>query len=169
MQKNKMKRLVILGSGGYGRTVYDVAEQLGYSITVLDDSDKGHPLDSFSLYIKNDVEFIPAFGNNELRLEWLERIEKAGGKPATLIHPSSYVSPKAYVSEGCVILPGAVINTGTRIGRGCIINLGATVDHDVLVEDGVHLCIRCIVKGENRISRCEKIEAGEIIERATRK
>ncbi len=163
------RKLIILGSGGYGRTVYDVAEQLGYSITVLDDSDNEHPLNSFSLYIKNDVEFIPAFGNNEFRLEWLERIENAGGKPATLIHPSAYVSPKAYVSEGCVILPGAVINTGTRIGKGCIINLGATVDHDVIVEDGVHLCVRCIVKGENTISRCEKIEAGEIIERATRK
>ena len=164
-----MKRLVILGSGGYGRTVYDIAEQLGYSITVLDDSDKEHPLDSFSHYISDDIEFIPAFGNNEFRLEWLERIEKAGGKPATLIHPSAYVSPNAHVFDGCIILPGAIINTGTRIGKGCIINLGATVDHDVLVEDGVHLCIRCIIKGENRISRCEKIEAGEIIERATRK
>ena len=164
-----LRKLIILGSGGYGRTVYDVAEQLGYSITVLDDSDNEHPLDSFSLYIKNDVEFIPAFGNNEFRLSWLERIEKAGGKPATLVHPSAYISPRAHVSEGCVVLPGAIINARTRIGKGCIINLGATVDHDVLVEDGVHLCIRCIIKGENRISRCEKIEAGEIIERATRK
>lgn len=163
------RKLIILGSGGYGRTVYDVAEQLGYSITVLDDSDKGHPLDSFSLYIKNDVEFIPAFGNNEFRLGWLERIEKAGGKPATLVHPSAYVSPRAHVSEGCVVLPGAIINTGTRIGKGCIINLGAAVDHDVIIEDGVHLCVSCIIKGENRISCCEKIEAGEIIERATRK
>lgn len=164
-----MKRLVILGSGGYGRTVYDVAEQLGYSITVLDDSDNVHPLDSFSHYISDDTQFIPAFGNNEFRLEWLERIEKAGGKPATLVHPSAYVSPRAHISEGCVILPGAIINTGTRMGKGCIINLGAIVDHDVIIEDGVHLCVRCIIKGENRISRCEKIEAGEIIERATRK
>ena len=162
------RKLIILGSGGYGRTVYDVAEQLGYSITVLDDSDKGHPLDSFPHYISDDTQFIPAFGNNEFRLGWLERIEKASGKPATLVHPSAYISPRAHVSEGCVVLPGAIINAGTRIGKGCIINLGATVDHDVLVEDGVHLCIRCIIKGENRISRCEKIEAGEIIERATR-
>lgn len=169
MQKNKMKRLVILGSGGYGRTVHDVAEQLGYSITVLDDSDREHPLDSFHLYLNDDTEFIPAFGNNEFRLGWIERIENAGGRPATLIHPSAYVSPRAHISEGCVILPGAIINAGTRIGKGCIINLGATVDHDVIIEDGVHLCIRCIIKGENTISRCEKIEAGEIIERATRK
>ena len=162
------KRLVILGSGGYGRTVYDIAEQLGYAITVLDDSDKEHPLDSFSLYINEKTEFIPAFGNDEFRLQWMNRIEGAGGMLATLIHPTAYVSPKAQVSKGCVVLPGAVINTGSIVGKGCIINLGAVMDHDVILEEGVHLCVRCIVKGENRISHCEKIEAGEIIERAAR-
>lgn len=162
------KKLVILGSGGYGRTVYDIAEQLGYSITVLDDADKEHPLASFFRYIDDDTEFIPAFGNNEFRLQWINRIEEAGGKLATLIHSSAYVSPKAQVSTGCVILPGAIVNTGSKVGKGCIINLGAAVDHDVVIEDGAHLCVRCIVKGENRISRCEKIEAGEIVERATR-
>lgn len=162
------EKLVILGSGGYGRTVYDIAEQLGYAITVLDDSDKEHPLDLFTLFINEDTKFIPAFGNNEFRLQWIKRIEEVGGILATLIHPTAYVSPTAQVSNGCVILPGAIINTGSRVGKGCIINLGAVVDHDVIVEDGVHLCVRCIVKGENRISRCEKIEAGEIVERATR-
>lgn len=162
------KKLIILGSGGYGRTVYDIAEQLGYSITVLDDADQEHPLASFERYIDDDTEFIPAFGNNEFRLQWIHRIEEAGGKLATLIHPTVYVSPKAEVSTGCVILPGAIVNTGCKVGKGCVINLGATVDHDVVIEDGAHLCVRCIVKGENRISRFEKIEAGEIIERATR-
>ena len=148
--------------------IYDIAEQLGYSITVLDDSDQEHPLASFFCYIDDDTEFIPAFGNNEFRLQWINRIEGVGGKLATLIHLSAYVSLKAQVSAGCVILPGAIVNTGSKVGKGCIINLGATVDHDVAIEDGAHLCLRCIVKGENRISRCEKIEAGEIIERATR-
>ena len=162
------KRLIILGSGGYGRTVYDIAEQLGYLIIVLDDADQEHPLISFSHYIDDNTEFIPAFGNNEFRLEWIRRIEEAGAKLATLIHPTAYVSPKAHVSEGCVILPGAIVNTGSYIGKGCIVNLSAIVDHDVIVEDGVHLCIHCIVKSENRILCCEKIEAGEIVERATR-
>lgn len=162
------KSLIILGSGGYGRTVYDIAEQLGYSIIVLDDADEEHPLASFSRYINDDTDFIPAFGNNEFRLQWMKRIEEAGGKLAILIHPTAYVSPKAQISDGCVILPEAIVNTGSQVGKGCIINLGATIDHDVVIEDGVHLCVRCIVKGENRILRCEKIEAGEIVERATR-
>lgn len=125
-----MKRLVILGSGGYGRTVADVANQLNYSIITLDDSIPDHSLNSFSSYINDDTYFIPAFGNNSFRMEWIEKVCKAGGQLATLIHPTAYVSPQAKIKEGCVILPKALINTNVEVGKGCIINLGAIVDHD---------------------------------------
>lgn len=42
-----MKRLVIFGSGGYGRTVADVAHQLGYTTIILDDANPVHPLSTF--------------------------------------------------------------------------------------------------------------------------
>ena len=160
-----MKRLVILGSGGYGHTVADVAEQLGYNILFLDDADSVHPLSSFSSYIGEHNSFIPAFGNNVFRLEWINRIEETGGQLATLIHPTAYVSPSATISHGTVILPHAIVNTDVVIDRGCIINLGAIVDHGCILEEGVHICLGAIVKGENRIEKCSKIEAGEVVER----
>ena len=163
------RRLVILGSGGYGHTVADVAEQLGYNILFLDDSLPGHDHSSFSSYINDQTELIPAFGNNEFRLSWCDRITQACGKLATLIHPTAYVSPTATISHGTVILPHAIINTDVVIDRGCIINLGAIVDHGCILEEGVHICLGAIVKGENRIQKCSKIEAGEVVERRSRK
>ena len=160
-----MKQLVILGSGGYGHTVADIAEQLGYNILFLDDSLPGHELSSFSSYIDDQTEFILAFGNNEFRLSWCDRITQAGGKLATLIPPTAYVSPKATINPGTVILPHAIVNTDTLIERGCILNLGAIVDHGCIIEEGCHICIGAIVKGENHLPRCIKIEAGEVVER----
>lgn len=165
MTFNNMK-LVILGSGGYGNTVLDIAEQLGYEIVaILDDKDVEHPLSSYREYISDDTEFIVAFGNNEFRLSWYEKIFNDGGKLATLIHPSAYISSKADIGMGSVVLPKAIVNTGTKVGVGCIINLGAIVDHDCIIENGVHVCVGAIIKGNNVISKCTKIEAGEIIER----
>ena len=164
-----MKKLLILGAGGYGRTVADVAEQLGYSTIVLDDADPDHPLSSFKAYINSSISFIPAFGNNTFRLEWINRIEENGGQLATLIHPTAYISPTATISQGTVILPHAIVNTDVVVGKGCIINLGAIVDHGCILEEGVHICLGAIVKGENRIEKCNKIEAGEVVERGTRK
>ena len=160
-----MKQLVILGSGGYGHTVADVAEQLGYSILFLDDSLPGQVLSTYTSYIDDCTEFIPAFGNNEFRLSWCNRITQAGAKLATLIHQSAYVSPKATVALGTVILPHAIINTNVVINRGCIVNLGAIVDHGCVIEEGIHICLGAIVKSENHLPRCVKIEAGEVVER----
>lgn len=73
-------RIVILGAGGYANTVRDVSEQLSYKIVaMLDDKLPEHPLASFIDYIVPDTAFIPAFGNNEFRLQWCHRIEEAGG------------------------------------------------------------------------------------------
>lgn len=161
-----MKQLVILGSGGYGHTAQDLAEQLGYEIiAVLDDADSSHPLSSLIDFIGEGVEFIPAFGNNEFRLEWCNRITTFGAQLATLIHPSAYVSPRATINPGAVILPHAIINTDVIVGRGSIINIGAIVDHGCIIEEGVHVCLGAIVKGENHLPCCIKIEAGEVVER----
>lgn len=164
-----MERLVILGAGGYGRTVADVAYQLDYSTIVLDDADSAHPLSSFQSYINPSTSFIPAFGNNFFRMEWINRIEESDGKLATLVHPTAYVSPTATINPGTVILPHAIINTDVAVGKGCIINLGAIVDHGCILEEGVHIAPGAIVKGENRIEKCSKIEAGEVVERGSRK
>lgn len=164
-----MKRLVILGAGGYGHTVSDVAHQLGYSTIVLDDANSAHPLLSFQSYIDSSTYFIPAFGNNIFRMDWINRIGESSGQLATLIHPTAYVSPTAIINPGCVILPRAIINTDVVVGKGCIINLGAIVDHGCILEEGVHICLGAIVKSENRIKKCSKIEAGEVVERGSRK
>lgn len=160
-----MKKLVILGQGGYAMTVKDVAEQLKYEIiAMLDDKDAIYPLSSFVNYLSADTYFIPAFGNNEFRLNWIKTLKVSGAKIATLIHPKAYVSPNAKIGEGCVALPGAIINTGTEIMCGCILNLGCIVDYDCIIEEGCHICLGAIVKGENRISTLTKIDAGQVVE-----
>lgn len=158
-------RLIILGAGGYGQTVADVAEQLGYQTAFLDDSsclaiDK---CTNFISYMAPDTCFYPAFGNNEARIGWLNRLKEAGCAVPTLIHPTAYVSPKAKLHPGTVVLPHAVVNTGCEIMPGCIINCGAIVDHGCTLEEGVHVCLGAIVKAENYLPRCMKVEAGIVI------
>ena len=164
-----MKRLIILGAGGYGRTVADVATQTGAysSIRFLDDNAQNPEVlgkcSSFLDFIEENTDFYPAFGNNEGRLAWITRLEEAGCHVPTILHPDAYVSPTVQIQPGTVILPKAVVNTGCRVQKGCIINCGAIVDHDCILEPGVHICLGAIVKAENRIGQCMKIEAGEII------
>ena len=162
-------RLMILGAGGYGRIIADVAAQVGLfsEIRFLDDAstapDVLGPCERFSEFQDGDTLFYPAFGKNELRMDWIRRLRRENCRLATIIHPSAYVSPKASVMPGTAILPKAVVNTGCLINTGCIVNCGAIVDRGCILEEGVHVSLGAIVKGDNRIPAYKKIEAGDIV------
>ncbi len=167
-------KLIILGAGGYGRTIADVAEQSGKyeKVLFLDDNAKGDDIlgkiSEFKTYIDGDTEFYPAIGNNQKRIEWIHSLEAEDVLVATIIHPSAYISPKAIIGKGVGILPGAIINTDVVVGCGCIINIGTIVDHGTVLEEGVHLAPGAIVKGENKIEAFSKVESGEVIEARSR-
>lgn len=77
---------------------------------------------------------------------------------------SSGVSPTAQIESGAIALPHAIVNTNCVVKSGCIVNCGAIVDHGCVLEEGVHICLGAVVKAENRIPRCMKIEAGEVVQ-----
>lgn len=162
-----MKRLVILGAGGHGQTVADIAEQTGIfdEILFLDDNSEiaSGKCSDYMKFVDDNTVMYPAFGNNEARLKWENEFINNGIKLARIIHPTAYISPKAKVSDGCVVFPYAIVNTNTEIERACIINCGAIIDHDCIIEAGVHIGLGAIVKGENRVPECMKLDAGEVI------
>lgn len=160
-------RLVILGAGGHGKTVADIAKQIGKynEILFLDDNAESvaGKCSEYLEFTDESTEIYPAFGNNKTRLEWEKNFQLKGVSLAKIIHPLAYVSPTATVESGCIVLPYAIINTGAKVKKACIIDCGAIVDHGCIIEEGVHLSPGAIVKAENRIASCTKIESGEVI------
>lgn len=165
-----MKKLLILGAGGYAQTIADLARQSGIydRIGFLDDNTRGAYIlgscNDFYMFAGENVDMYPAFGNNDTRMYWISRLEEAGGRVPTLVHSTAYVSPTVRLKSGTMVLPKAVINTNCQVQQGCIINCGALVDHDCVLEKGVHICLGAIVKAENRIPEKSKVEAGQVIE-----
>ena len=166
-------KLLILGAGGYGQTVADIARQSDkYELVAyLDDNSANNMVigkcSEFMKHKNQDTEMYPAFGNNQMRLDWIEKLQNAGIEVPVLVHPSAYISPTAAIENGTVILPKAVVNTNCTIKKGCIINCGAIVDHGCVLDEGVHICLGAIVKAENHILPCFKIEAGEVVANRT--
>jgi UDP-N-acetylbacillosamine N-acetyltransferase len=162
-------RLIILGAGGYGRTIADLAEQSKTydEILFLDDhSDQAiGTIVELESFIDTNTAFYPAIGNNEFRCELIRKIQDAGGKVVSIIHPSAYISPTAKIGIGVAILPHASVGTNVKICSGCIVNMNVVIDHDCVLEEGVHIAPGAIVKGENRITEYIKVESGTVVGR----
>ncbi|USL43539.1 acetyltransferase [Priestia megaterium] len=144
-----MAKLLILGAGGHGKVVSEIAQLMKQweEIAFLDDREDisevlgisiaGKLADLPALRSEYEYAFV-AIGSNTARLKWTEKLSHHGFKIPILIHPSSIVSAKSSIGEGTVIMAGAVINTDARIGRSCIINTASTIDHDCILHRGVH-------------------------------
>ncbi|MGI1799531.1 MULTISPECIES: acetyltransferase [Priestia] len=144
-----MAKLLILGAGGHGKVVSEIAQLMKHweQVAFLDDREDvsevlGIPIvgklaDLPAFKKKYEYAFV-AIGSNNARVTWTKKLSDHGFKIPILIHPSSTVSAKSSIEEGTVIMAGAVVNPDARIGKSCIINTASTIDHDCLLQDGVH-------------------------------
>jgi len=158
-----MTQLLILGAGGHGKVMAEVAEAMGgwERIAFLDDRHATlngtllwPVLDSIrhaNRFVSKYSHVIVAVGDSAMRLGWLEMLASHGFSIATLIHPNAWVSPSASLGFGTVVMAGSSIQTDAELGQGCIINTGANVDHDCKLEDGVHVCPGASLGGDVRV------------------
>ena len=138
------RQVIIVGAGGHAKVVADILRASGDDVVgFLDDKDPSE-LPGFSILGKvseinrfsERYDFASGIGHNRTR----QRITDA--YPVnwlTVIHPSTIIAPDVQIDAGTVVMANAVVNTGSRIGRGVIINTAATVDHDCVLEDYVHI------------------------------
>lgn len=100
-----MKNLYILGAGGFGHVIKDMAEQCGKytKICFLDDNSNKAigKLGDLPKFIDSDSCFFVGLGNNSVRLELINKLLCLNCEVISFIHPSAYVSPTAKLGIGC--------------------------------------------------------------------
>ncbi len=169
------KSLIILGAGGHGKVVGDIASLTApYSdIVFLDDQfpdlrDVGPwriagTLETVFGYSPMQADVFVAIGLPAVRMKWLIGLQAAGFALPAVIHGSASVSPLATVAPGSVVVAQAAINADARIERGCIINTGATVGHDCVVDEGAHVAPGANLAGNVRVGMRSWIGIGAVV------
>ena len=164
------KTIVIIGASGHGKVVADIAKKAGYTkILFLDDNDQLISCGGYSVagrvadYKTYDCDMIVAIGNTEVRQRIQTELMNAGKHLATLIHPAAVIGENIVIGDGTVVMAGAVVNPGVTIGKGCIINTCASVDHDCVLEDYVHISVGSHLAGNVHVGNGTWIGIGTVI------
>lgn len=165
-------RLIVIGAGGHGKVVADIALKMQKykEISFLDDSGETIECIGFKVvggiadaehYIE-EADFFVAIGNGKGRKEVMEELKRMNARIATLIHPAAVIGSHVQIGEGTVVMAGAVLNPECTIGRGCIINTCASVDHDCQLGDYVHVAVGAHLSGTVKVDDDTWIGAGAI-------
>jgi len=141
-----MKPIYVIGAGGHGAVVAEVAEAAGLEVAGFIDDVQNKGAEVLRWKVLGGRESIPrgaaavvAIGDNNARAEITAESEREGWDLPVLIHPSAVVSPSAQLGAGTVVVAGAIVNARTVTGRGCILNTSCSVDHDCAIGDFAHI------------------------------
>lgn len=164
-----MKRIVIVGGGGFGRELYgyikaDLAagRLTGCSLAGLLDDNPGCELAAKSPELTylgalasfepqgNEV-FVIAIGKTSSRRKIFEEIKKRSLSLITYVHSSAQVMSEAALGEGSVVCPNAIINVGATVGDNVAVNVFCNIGHGASIGSHSVLSPYCALSGDSKL------------------
>lgn len=174
-----MKRLVIVGAGGFGREVLDIVEAVNAAgpmfdfLGFVDDDDdlnvallsRRHAafLGAVDTLAGIDGSHVIGIGSPVARRSVDERIGAWRTRPVTITHPASSVASEVVLGPGAVLAAGARLSTNLQIGRQFHANPNATVGHDSVIGDYVTLSPGAHISGNVTLGDGVMIGTGAVV------
>lgn len=177
-EKKEMKNLVIIGAGGMGRTIYDIAlESVGFETEYvvkgfLDDD--LHALDNFSGYppilgtvddyeiCENDV-FTWSIGSVSNKKNCCEKIIRRGGEFITLIHNTARIGSNVKVGKGSIVAAYVSVGADAEIGQNVLVQAYSVIAHDVKVGDWSRIDTHVVCVGGTVVGKESTIYTNSVI------
>jgi sugar O-acyltransferase (sialic acid O-acetyltransferase NeuD family) len=159
--------MLLYGAGGHAKVIISALLDHEIPVKAVFDDDPGRkPINGIAICNGYNSTVFPgemliiSIGNNSIRKHISEIIQHSFG---SITHPSASVDRSVEAGEGTCILHHAVVQADSLLGRHVIINTAATVDHDCIIQDFVHLAPGVILAGNVRVGENTLIGAGSIV------
>ena len=157
-----MKKLLIIGAGGFGREV------LGYALEIEKDKrdwevygfidDNLNALNHYQCNFKiidtikdhivqKDEVFICAIGDPKIKLKICREYKERGAIFTNIIHPTAIIGASSVYRQGLIMAPYSMMTENVKIGEFNTINSYSSYGHDAIAEDGCTLSSHCDVTG----------------------
>jgi len=169
-----MKKIIIVGVGGFGREVAWLIERinqikptwelLGFvddNIELIGSVVGGYPVLGDCNWLnrqQGELYAVCAIGASKVRKQVIKKLK--GVKFATLIDPKVEMSKRVNLGEGCIICAGTILTVDITIGSHVIINLDCTIGHDAVMNDFVTLYPSVNISGNTVLGECVEMGTG---------
>ncbi|WP_456101989.1 acetyltransferase [Phocaeicola plebeius] len=156
--------MFLYGAGGHAKVIMDILKAEGKLVEALIDDNEGVD-ELMGVKVLHNVNcgispLIVSIGNNRIRRSIAEKVDAVFGMA---VHPSAIVSGSAKVDVGTVVMQGVIIQACVQIGSHCIINTGASIDHECVIDDFVHISPRVTLCGNVHVGEGTWIGAGTVV------
>ena len=155
--------MYLYGASGHAKVIIDILNASGIKVDALFDDDPSIK-ELLSIPVRHqwngESPVVVSVGNNLSRRQIAEKLDCEFG---TIIHPTAVVSPFSTIGEGSVVMQGAVIQSDVKMGKHCILNTGASIDHECIIEDYVHISPQATLCGNVQVGEGAWIGAAAVV------
>ena len=185
------KKLVLIGAGGYAKSVLDSIDERQFEFCGFIDNFKptgsshlGYPvlartINEFSH--REEYCYFISIGNNEHRFEKFLALERLNCEIVNVIDKTALVSARSTLGKGVFVGKMAIVNAGVTVGDNVVINTKALVEHgckigshcnistnttlngDVIVEDYAFVGSSSVVNGQLRVGEDAMVGSGAVV------
>jgi sugar O-acyltransferase (sialic acid O-acetyltransferase NeuD family) len=161
-----MKKLLIVGAGGFGRELYAWAGQhpdcgrLWTLAGFLDDNPDA--LAKFGRFApvmpvaghrpSSDHVYLAGLGMPPLKEKLVAPLVAAGAEFLTFVHPQALLGARVKLGKGVVVCPGAILSADIDVGDFAMVNLNCTIGHDASLGPWTSLSAQCDITGHVRVA-----------------
>ena len=173
-----MKNLIIIGSGGVGREVSLIVQQINEleptwnMIGFIDDNidNWGKVVNGYSViggidslqFLGEDYYVVIAIANYKVKKKIVERL-RGRFKFATIVHPKVWIHDFMTLGEGSIVYEGVILTANIEIGNHVIISPKCGIGHDTIVKDYVSLLWNVNVSGNDVIEEGVMMGSGSTV------
>lgn len=172
-----MKHLVIIGAGGMGRTIFDIAkESIGYGSEFIIKGfidDNVNALDGFinyppvlgkiSEYIPDEDDVFTFSIGGEARRKCIDSLVDKGAKFINLIHNTARIGSNVQLGVGNIIAAFTSLGADCSIGDYNMIQSYTVIGHDAVIGDYNRLDTHVTCVGGIHINNETTIHTGAVI------
>jgi len=163
-----MKNIILYGAGGHCHAVIELINSLNefQPLIIYDDNPEANEILDIEITsnkstLSQTEALCITIGNNKIRKEIANSFKEK--EFPSFVHSTAHIYPSCSYGNGTQILPLSLLDAEVQMGNFCIINNHATLSHNVILEDFVHVAIQETIAGGVYIGEGTLIGAGSII------
>lgn len=188
---HEREKLILIGAGGYAKSVLDSLDLERYEFCGFIDSFKpegsthlGYPVLASTVQDfaeRDNYSYFISIGNNTNRLEKFFKLQQLGCKIVNVVDKTALVSRNSSIGIGVFVGKMAIVNSGVTVGDNVIINTKSLVEHgcfignhcnistnttlngDVIVEDYAFVGSSSVINGQLRIGESALVGSGAVV------
>jgi sugar O-acyltransferase (sialic acid O-acetyltransferase NeuD family) len=160
-------KILLYGASGHAKVICSILESINIHVEgIFDDNKKQSFLNRYSIIgpydkkYKSNLPILISIGDNLIRKKISQKLSHHF---SSAIHISSIIDDMSKIGKGTTICQSTIIQRDVHVGMHCIVNTNASVDHDCIISDFVHISPSVTLCGNVYIGEGTHIGAGATI------